>query len=147
MCIREFNKEFRVSFHMEQFTWKSISFQLTKVLHVLIGKCTIHSGVQRREVLYLAPELTKVLANEVGIWEWKQELWKNMSHPKTGSRAAGLADRPWEEMLKEGSQERWKKWRSWGMWILSFRQMIYKELGQDGGEELKQRNPLWSFPN
>lgn len=52
---------------MEQFTGKNISFQLTKIPYILIVKCTLHRGVQRRETVYLAPELAKALANEEGI--------------------------------------------------------------------------------
>ena len=67
MCLREFNKEIRVSFHMEEFTEKNISFQLTKISCSLMVKCTTHTEVQRRDVVYLAPRLAKTLVDEKGV--------------------------------------------------------------------------------
>ena len=67
MCLREFNKEIRVGFHMEEFTGENISFQLTKILCSLMVKCTMHMEVQRRDVVSLAPRLAKTLASEKAV--------------------------------------------------------------------------------
>lgn len=45
--------------------------------------------------------------------------------------------------IKRGRRGRWERW---AMCLFPFRQMIYKEPGQAGGEALKSGKHLWSFP-
>lgn len=62
-----------------------------------------------------------------------------MTYLKPLRSAAGMAGWRWEEMLKR------EEVGKIAVGILPFRQMIYKEPGQGGGEELLQGKHLMIF--